>query len=78
MKIEPISHRVEYDEAEISLAELLRLWRRVIAKHKRIIFLLTALIGAVALLVASSLTPVYRAAATLLIEPAKTNVVSIE
>jgi len=78
MKIEPFSPQSADDEAEVSLAELLKLWSRVIGKHKRIIVLLTALIGAIALLVASSLTPVYRASATLLIEPTKANVVSIE
>ena len=78
MKIERIARHDADDETEVSLAELLQLWRGVIAKHKRIIFLLTVLVGAIAVLVASSLTPMYRAAATLLIEPNKANVVSIE
>ena len=65
-------------ETQDSLSDLLRFWRRGVAKHKRMIILLTALVGAIASLIAFSLTPIYRATATLFIEPAKTKVVSIE
>jgi capsular exopolysaccharide synthesis family protein len=65
-------------ERQDAFSEQLRFWRRSIAKHKVAIVLLTALVGAVAALLVSSLTPVYRATATLFIEPGKTKIVSIE
>jgi len=61
-----------------AFSEQLRFWRRSIAKHKVAIVLLTALVGAVTALLVSSLTPVYRATATLFIEPGKSKIVSIE
>lgn len=63
---------------EDRLSESLRFYRRSIQKRSWLILLLTLLIVAVASLVANSLTPVYRATATLFIEPAKNKVVSIE
>lgn len=80
MKFEQIPRESANTEAETqeSLSELLRFWRRGVAKHKRMIILLTALVGAIASLIALSLTPIYRATTTLFIEPAKSKVVSIE
>ena len=66
------------EDGQDSLPDLLRFWRRSVAKHKLMIVLLTALTGAIAGLIAFSLTPIYRATATLFIEPTKTKVVSIE
>jgi len=34
-------------ETQDSLSDLLRFWRRGVAKHKRMIILLTALVGAI-------------------------------
>ena len=63
---------------EDALSAQLRFWRRSLEKKSWAIVLLTLLVGAVATLVAYSLTPVYRSTATLYIEPAKSNVVSIQ
>jgi capsular exopolysaccharide synthesis family protein len=61
-----------------ALSEQLRFWRRAIEKKLWVILLLTLLVGAIATLVAYSLTPIYRSTATLYIEPNKSKVVSIE
>ncbi len=63
---------------EDELSEQLRFWRRSIEKHQWAIVLLTVLVGAIAAFVVNSITPIYRATATLLIEPTKSKVVSIE
>lgn len=65
-------------ERQDAFSEQLRFWRRSIAKHKVAVVLLTALVGALAALIVSSLTPVYRATATLFVEPNKSKIVSIE
>jgi capsular exopolysaccharide synthesis family protein len=80
MKIDQIPQVDPFDPSrpEDGLPEQLRFWRRSIEKHRWAIALLTVLIGAVSALVVFSLTPVYRAAATLLIEPTKSKIVNIE
>ena len=80
MKFEPIPREsaVTDEDTQDSLSDLLRFWRRGVAKHKAMIVLLTVLIGAIASLIAFSLTPIYRATTTLFIEPTKSKVVSIE
>ena len=80
MQIEQLP-RPDFDAAvrpEDALSNQLRFWRRSLEKKRWAILLLTLLVGAVAALVAYSITPVYRATATLYIEPAKSKVVSIE
>jgi succinoglycan biosynthesis transport protein ExoP len=80
MKFEqiPREHTGAAAAQQDAFSEQLRFWRRSIAKHKVVILLLTALVGAVTTLIVYSLTPVYRATATLFIEPSKTKIVSIE
>jgi len=63
---------------EDALSSQLRFWRRSLEKKFWAILLLTVLVGAIATLVAYSMTPVYRATATLFIEPTKSNVVSVQ
>lgn len=63
---------------ENALSQHLRFWRRSLQKHFLEIALMTLLVGAIAAFVAYSLTPIYRATATLYIEPAKSKLVSIE
>ena len=60
------------------MSKQLRFWRRSIYKHWWIIVLMAVLIGAIAAFVAYSLTPIYSATSTLLIEPIKSKVVSID
>ncbi len=80
MKIEQLPDEVSTTDAHPAdaLSSQLRFWRRSLEKRKWAIALLTLLIGAVTTFVVYSLTPVYRATATLYIEPAKSKVVSIE
>ncbi|AKX52918.1 GumC family protein [Thiopseudomonas alkaliphila] len=65
---------VEQDDDEI---DLLKLWQ-TIWNRKWSIITLTLVVAMVAVLVVLSLTPIYRAAATLLIEQKQAKVVSIE
>ena len=53
------------------LSEQLRFWRRSIEKHQWAIAILTVLVGAITAFVVNSMTPIYRATATLFIEPTK-------
>ncbi|HZJ95937.1 MAG TPA: polysaccharide biosynthesis tyrosine autokinase [Thiopseudomonas sp.] len=62
------------DDDEI---DLLKLWN-VIWRRKWSIIALTLVVAMITVLIVLSLTPIYRAAATLLIEQKKANVVSIE
>src|SRR5690554_4698023 len=62
------------DDDEI---DLLKLWS-VIWRRKWSIMALTLVVAMITVLIVLSLTPIYRAAATLLIEQKKANVVSIE
>lgn len=80
MKIEQLPHEDSAAVArpEDALSGQLRFWRRSFEKHRWAIVLLTLLVGAVTTFVVYSLTPIYRATATLYIEPAKSKVVSIE
>ena len=80
MKIDQFSPVDSAAEArpEAGLSEQLRFWRRSIQKHGWAVVLLTLLMGSIATLVVNSATPIYRATATLFIEPAKNKVVSIE
>ena len=66
------------DRPEDALSAQLRFWRRSIEKNQWIIALLTVLVGAITTLVVYSITPVYRATSTVYIEPAKSNVVSVQ
>src|SRR5512135_564442 len=80
MQIEqlPLEQSDRAARPEDALSAQLRFWRRSLEKKSWAIVLLTLLVGAIATLVAYSLTPVYRSTATLYIEPAKSNVVSIQ
>src|SRR3989338_1087633 len=80
MKIEqlPQEELPAAQRREDALSERLRFWRRSIEKHQWAIALLTLLVGAISAFVVNSITPVYRATATLFIEPTKAKVVSIE
>lgn len=64
-------------EIEEETLDLVRYWR-AIRRNKWRILLLVAAIGILATLYASSLPPVYRATATVLIESSKPKIVSIE
>lgn len=80
MQIEQLALEDSTDDVrpEDALSAQLRFWRRSLEKKRWTIVLLTLLVGAVTALVVYSITPVYRATATLYIEPAKSKVVSIE
>ena len=80
MQIEqlPLEQSGNAARPEDALSAQFRFWRRSLEKKRWAIVLLTLLVGAIATLVAYSLTPVYRSTATLYIEPAKSKVVSIE
>lgn len=69
---QPFVQRDDDDEID-----LLKLWN-TIWRRKWSIIALTLVVAMVTVLVVLSLTPIYRAAATLLIEQKKANVVSIE
>ena len=70
-----LPHAVQQDDDEE--IDLFKLWN-TIWRRKWSIIALTVVVAMVTILIVLSLTPIYRAAATLLIEQNKANVVSIE
>lgn len=70
----PLPPAAQQDDDEI---DLLKLWS-AIWRRKWAIISLTLVVAMVTVLIVLSLTPIYRASATLLIEQKKANVVSIE
>ncbi len=64
-------------ERDDETLDLVRYWRAVNRNKWRIIALVAA-VGVLAVLIANSMPPVYRATATILIEPNKPKIVSIE
>jgi succinoglycan biosynthesis transport protein ExoP len=70
---EPISVGISEDSKQA----LLEQWR-AITRHKLPILALTAMVMIVATVIAFALTPIYKATATLMIEPGKGKVVSID
>ncbi len=73
-----IVYEDEATERSTDAAEQLRFWRRSIAKHKWSALGLALVVALLTALVVFSMTPIYRATTTLLIEASKAKVVSIE
>jgi succinoglycan biosynthesis transport protein ExoP len=71
------SQGFQAEEVEFETLDLVRYWRAINRNRWSIIGLVAA-VGVLATMVAYSLAPVYRATATLLIEPGRQNVVSIQ